>query len=238
MSSLATGARIELHADGFRIVHRGKFAGEIHWSDIVGIGAFKRDIWSVDEICLRFLTSADTLSLDVTEHDEGYEELLAEVERRYPDYDPEWWSKTAFPPFWTCWTAVWGVAPEPAECPECGKDITGVVADVCPHCGGDLRTRPCPHCKGRGFFPEGLGPKWTAALSAAGLVCLVFGFLLQGFSPCTEILFVFGGMLLIVGISGAIPGSSSRREPCTACEETGWWDPRGRAQRRIPDPAA
>lgn len=235
MSSLSSGARIELTPDGLRVIDRGELAGEVRWGEVIGIAAHKRDLWSVDEICLRFITQTDGPSVYVSEHDDGYKDLVAEVERRFPDHDPEWWSKAAFPPFATCWTTVWGAAPEPAECPACKRSITGVTVETCPHCGGDLRTRRCPTCHGRGVLPGGLGWRLTTTLCSMGLALIGGGIFVPALSAGSGAIITLGVALIGGALAAAAPWPWARRWPCTECEETGWWDPRGRACRRIPE---
>ena len=59
----------------------------------------------------------------------GFNEVVNEIRRRFPDHDPDWWSKVAFPAFQTCWTVIWGDAPPVIECPECGIELEVVSLD-------------------------------------------------------------------------------------------------------------
>jgi hypothetical protein len=166
---------------------------------------------------------------------ERFEELTHEIARRHPDHDPEWWHKVVVPAFSMCWTVVWGEAPEAAECPVCGADITGSMLETCPRCGGPLGTRPCPECRGRGAFFEWWW-KWVAV--GAGLIGLLLAALPHMFpeslAPARRALHGWGAGLLGGAVLCAVFAVRDRPWPCTFCEQTGWWDPRGRAARRIP----
>jgi hypothetical protein len=99
---------VVLDEDGFSLVRKGQECWHVRWSDIREVFAFKEDLLTVDRICLGFRITDDGTYYSVDEDMRGYPELLQEVERRFPDRDPHWWRKTAFPPFATCRTTIWG----------------------------------------------------------------------------------------------------------------------------------
>jgi len=168
---------------------------------------------------------------------EHYQELINEIERRYPEHDPEWWHKTAVPAFAFCWTIIWGHAPEPAECPACHANISGWVEERCPRCAATLSTRPCPECHGRGVLRDWWW-KWIAGASLvlSGILLAlsrsVAGPNASGSHEGNRWVIV---LLVVAALTGLFALRDWRRPyPCLFCEKTGWWDPRGRAARRIP----
>lgn len=72
------------------------------WADVFHVVAFKRDLFSVDLICLEIQDRVNS-SIEVDEQMEGWKELVASL----PDYLPgfpkfeEWFSRVALPPFET-----------------------------------------------------------------------------------------------------------------------------------------
>lgn len=81
---------------------------KIAWSQIKSLHAFKRDLFTVDQICMALaLKNGDVLQFD--EDMEGWRELLLSL----PDYlhgcKPfhAWWPHVAFPPFENNMTLVY-----------------------------------------------------------------------------------------------------------------------------------
>jgi hypothetical protein len=225
---------IRLAPDGFEAFVGERRELRVEWSKVRGIAGFKQDIFTVDLICLGFRDSEGHDYAVVSEDFENYDALTQEIERRYPDHDPQWWGKVLQPPFSTCWTVIWGDAPEPADCPSCKADISGCVQDHCPRCGVSLATRPCPRCRGRGAF-YGTWAKWLGALVVVGgVVLLALTWLFPQINEPSRHLRAWGWMLAAGGAFWLFLALRDKPDPCKFCEETGWWDPRGRAARRIP----
>lgn len=222
---------IRLRAEGFDVVSDQQHQFGIDWRDVHGIAAYKRDLFSVDEICVGFNDGDPENARFVNESMAGYKELIKEIERRYPDHDANWWSKVAWPAFSACWTVIWGDFPERAECPACHKDISGVTADACPHCGGRLETIVCPDCRGRAGLRPPLLYAWRSATIVAVIAAIV-GPLFWNLSY--SMLSVANALVgLGAGLAMFIMSQFNRRAPisCGVCEDTGWIDPRGRAMR-------
>jgi hypothetical protein len=76
------------------------------------IHAFKRDLFTVDLICLAFSLPDGVVQVD--EEMVGYQSLLAELPSHYPGYYAGWWEKVAHPPFATNWTLLWSAELGPA----------------------------------------------------------------------------------------------------------------------------
>jgi hypothetical protein len=104
------GRRVEIQCDdaGVAFVVRGKPPLRMAWEHVDAVYAYKRDCYTVDQIRL-ILRSNDQSSIEVTESDEGYQALIAEMERRLPGFPMfhEWWDKVAFPAFETNWTEIY-----------------------------------------------------------------------------------------------------------------------------------
>lgn len=223
---------IRLDDDGFEVVKRGKQEFRVAWSAVSGIAAFKRDLFTIDEICLGFRDSTANEYWAVGEEAENYDALVHEVERRYP-CAPDWSIRVMFPAFATCWTVVWGDAPEPAECPVCSADISGSQADRCPKCGATTATRSCPECRGRGASYEWWW-KWLASAGGiAGAALIALPNAVSSFMVARDPR-AWGIGLLVLAAVCAVFAIRARPLPCTRCEGTGWWDPRGRALRQVP----
>ena len=79
---------------------------EVQWARIVEAVAFKRDLYAVDQICMRFDTAEFTH--EVNEEMGGWSEMLAALPELLPSAapQPEWWAGVAFPAFETNATTV------------------------------------------------------------------------------------------------------------------------------------
>ncbi|HZE72360.1 MAG TPA: hypothetical protein VE135_22850 [Pyrinomonadaceae bacterium] len=80
----------------------------VAWQDTVGIKAFKRDLYSVDLICLVILLK-DNKAVEINEEMGGWESLV----KKLPEYLPgsqrfeEWFSAVACPAFKPNITAIY-----------------------------------------------------------------------------------------------------------------------------------
>ncbi len=97
--------------DGHSIIIEGH-GGEIsrfRWDSVQRIIAFKQDLLTVDRIWLAFEGEGEPSSSLGAIHEDviGFRGLVDEIGRRYPDHDPAWRSKVAFPAFAANPTVVW-----------------------------------------------------------------------------------------------------------------------------------
>lgn len=78
------------------------------WGQVEKVLAFKKDNFSTDEICLLFVRENDQC-IEVSEEDQGYNELIAELKNHLPGFPPleEWFVNVAFPAFKTNPTTLW-----------------------------------------------------------------------------------------------------------------------------------
>ena len=208
---------IRLTDDGFKLLRNGTLQYRVEWRRVTGIAAFKRDLFASDQICLAFRT-ANLEYPYVTEHMAGYDVLLGEISRRFPDHDPDWFRKVMAPAFDLCWTVVWGDAPQPIECPRCGYDLRGTGNLHCPECGETLPADVCPDCAGRGRFRVLSFLWWGLGGIAVGLVVFVGATLLPGLPRfLRDLLTTVGGALTLVGCVSALMNLMSMDTTCRRC---------------------
>lgn len=80
----------------------------MRWADVKEVFAFKRDIFSVDLICIGFRTSDEGHYFEIDEQMPGYDSVVAALPQAFPGFDDNWWCKVAYPPFKTCFCSMWG----------------------------------------------------------------------------------------------------------------------------------
>mgnify|MGYP001564957713 CR=1 FL=1 len=90
--------RLIVDDNGFSATDWENQSTALKWDSIWQIRTYKRDLGTVDEICLEFRTPNGYL--EVWESDQGYKDLVQEIERRF-QLEQAWWSKVAFPAFAT-----------------------------------------------------------------------------------------------------------------------------------------
>jgi hypothetical protein len=88
---------------------------KIEWADIDEVHAFKRDISTVDLICLAFKRRDRDEYLEVHEEMSGYRDMLKVLPEHLPGYSDAWFSEVAFPAFATNHRVVWKSRSEPNE---------------------------------------------------------------------------------------------------------------------------
>lgn len=100
-------SKIVLHDLGFELIDANGNPYPVTWSNVRGISAFKRDIFSYDLICFEFHLIDKNLFLEVNEEMEGFGLLLKALPSRFEGFDTEWWSKVVKPAFVTNFTEIW-----------------------------------------------------------------------------------------------------------------------------------
>jgi len=81
----------------------------VPWSSVRAIATYKHDLFAYDDICLAFKVS-DESWLEVSEEEPGFQSLVQEVERRYPEVPRDWFHEVMLPAFATNYRVLWGVA--------------------------------------------------------------------------------------------------------------------------------
>lgn len=100
--------KITMSKDGLSFAYGSQTLFLLMWHEVCEIVAFKEDCFGVDSICIGFRLSDSDNYLRVFEEAEGYEEMLAELERRFPNIRKDWFNDVAFPAFVPNWTTIWG----------------------------------------------------------------------------------------------------------------------------------
>ena len=72
----------------------------LNWEEIQKITAFKRDLWSVDQICL-FIARADETGIELNEEMKGWSGFIQALPQFLPSCKPfeNWFQTVAFPAF-------------------------------------------------------------------------------------------------------------------------------------------
>src|SRR6185295_2147472 len=96
---------LSFDAAGINVAGKRPTSASIHfiaWSNIVRVVAFKRDLLTVDCICLAFAT-ADGMTTEVNEEMEGWEALTDALPKYLPGGKgwSEYFTQVAFPAFAT-----------------------------------------------------------------------------------------------------------------------------------------
>ena len=107
---------VTLHDDRFEVRHGERSRFEVAWDRVERVVAFKLDCYVHDLVCLGFvLTNLPDRMYVVDEEAVGYTELMAELARRYPSIDPDWYHKVAQPPFARNEKVLWERSPQEAS---------------------------------------------------------------------------------------------------------------------------
>lgn len=101
---------VEFNQDGIVQTAKCQDGSEVMrlaWDEIAHVFAYKRDLYSVDQIC--FVIECHDFRMEIRESDEGYESLIAQMESNIPGFPPreQWWEKVAFPAFAPNWTIIY-----------------------------------------------------------------------------------------------------------------------------------
>jgi hypothetical protein len=77
--------------------------------DVLEVISYKRDLFSVDLICLGFQweDAGKEFFIELNEEMAGFGELQGRLPSLFSLRDPEWWSEVAFPAFETNYTVLW-----------------------------------------------------------------------------------------------------------------------------------
>jgi len=71
------------------------------WDEVTKIVTYKRDLFSVDLICLDFFVESQQLTYPTHEEMAGFRDLSERMRRLFPSISEGWWSEVAFPAFAT-----------------------------------------------------------------------------------------------------------------------------------------
>src|SRR5262245_40587189 len=103
------GYRIAFDEGGFSLAHAGKSQGSdrLEWASVQKAVAFKRDLWTVDMVCLA-LETRDSLVLELNEEMVGWQEYIEALPKHLDGARPcaEWFPEVVVPAFKTNSTLV------------------------------------------------------------------------------------------------------------------------------------
>lgn len=94
-----------------QIVQRGENiqSNGLGWDEVTEAFAYKRDCFSVDQICVVLGTADPTRWIEVREDDDGYQQFIQHLPSRiacFPAPD-EWLERVRLPPFAPQWTQIY-----------------------------------------------------------------------------------------------------------------------------------
>ncbi len=93
--------RLEITDGGLALFESGREVYRFQWADVSKVETYKRDLFSVDMICLEFAVDADQLVYITHDEMDGFNELSCRLTQYFPSIAPNWWNEVAFPAFAT-----------------------------------------------------------------------------------------------------------------------------------------
>lgn len=69
------------------------------WEDVIRIEAYKKDMFSVDLVCLDFFVKSSDLSYRTHEDMKGFPDLRDRMQRHFSSIKNDWWQQVTRPPF-------------------------------------------------------------------------------------------------------------------------------------------
>ena len=96
---------------GFDVVAEEGVTIQITWDYVAEIVVFKRDLFSIDEICFGFRCRGRDDYQSVGEEDLAFSAFQVAVERRFSGIRKDWFQEVAVPAFQENWTVIWGSPP-------------------------------------------------------------------------------------------------------------------------------
>ena len=86
---------------GLRLLKRDNEVWAFRWEDVTRVETYKRDLLSVDMVCLDFSVEAQQSVYPTHDEMDGFDILCRELARYFPSVPEDWWSGVAFPAFAT-----------------------------------------------------------------------------------------------------------------------------------------
>jgi len=80
------------------------------FSSVLEVFAFKKDLFSYDEICVGFRISEDGTYYEIDEKMKGYDDIVKSLPNYFKGINQEWFCEVAFPAFKTNCTTIWGTS--------------------------------------------------------------------------------------------------------------------------------
>jgi len=92
---------LSVTSDEVRLLKDGTEVWRFRWDSVTRIIAYKRDLFTIDLICLDFFVESQQLTYPTHEEMKGFLELYDQMHRIIPSIGESWWSEVAFPAFAT-----------------------------------------------------------------------------------------------------------------------------------------
>ena len=89
-----------------QIKGRNKEVVTFEWADVEEIHAFKRDLFTIDLICIAFLLGKKRV-VEIHEEMVGYHDLQPGLQKKFPEIEANWFIEVAFPAFATNDRVIW-----------------------------------------------------------------------------------------------------------------------------------
>lgn len=93
--------RLEITDDGLALFESGREVYRFRWANVFRVETYKRDLFTVDMICLNFAADADQMVYMAHDEMDGFSELSSRLTRYFPSIAPDWWGEVALPAFAT-----------------------------------------------------------------------------------------------------------------------------------------
>ena len=101
--------------EGFSILREGGPTTDVRWVDVVEVIAWKRDLFTVDQICLGFRLKGHTEVVMINEDEVGWRPVLSSFKEAFPSLPPKWYGDVMQPPFALKWATIWGEPTDPDQ---------------------------------------------------------------------------------------------------------------------------
>jgi hypothetical protein len=86
-------------------------SSELYWSEVEEVHAYKRDLFTMDLICLAFKRLGKEEYYEIHEEMVGYHDLIQVLPSQLPEFSSEWFPAVAFPAFKTNHQIIWKRSP-------------------------------------------------------------------------------------------------------------------------------
>jgi hypothetical protein len=93
-----TESRVELEPGGFAVLTARGRRFPVRWASVRRVIAYKRDLWTTDEICVLFESDDDSGRQEVSEEWPGFKDLFGVMEKEL-GISPGWYMEIMMPPF-------------------------------------------------------------------------------------------------------------------------------------------
>ena len=90
---------IKISDDGMTLFTDDKLEWNLQWKNISKIATYKKDLLTVDLICLDLYDKSQNLTYTIDDEMTGFDQICGEIILRFPIIDKDWWSLVAHPAF-------------------------------------------------------------------------------------------------------------------------------------------